>query len=124
MRTLHASLVLLVAVSAATSALPQTSPARGPIAPTAPVPDDQPMADYLGLLQQIAPAAADAARTYVAAVRLRCGQALDSTALRQAMARDGGDPVLMGLIRAAAAQDTGARHRLVDQMRCDARGAP
>ncbi|WP_156373155.1 hypothetical protein [Pseudorhodoferax sp. Leaf267] len=124
MRRLSASLVLLVAVSAATFAVAQTSPARGPISPTASVPDDQPLADYLALLQQIAPAAADAARTYVAAVRLRCGHALDSAALRQAMARDGGDPVLMGLIRASAAQDTGARHRLVDQMRCEMRGTP
>ena len=105
-------------------ALAQTSPARGPITGPAPASEEQQLADYLRLLQQISPAAESAARAYLAAVRLRCGHALDSAELRRAMAQDGGDPVLMGLIRAAAMQDTAERHRLVAQMPCASKEAP
>ena len=98
----------------------QTSPARGPlqVAPPSSVHEDREIADYLALLQRIAPASEAGARTYLAAVRLRCGQALGAAALRNAMAREGGDPVLMGLIRAAAAQDRTARDQAVAQIRC------
>jgi len=102
-------------------ALAQTSPAHGPLAPSPPAAasgDDIPLADYLGLLQQVAPAAEVGARTYLAAARLRCGQELNTAELRRAMAQDGGDPVLMGLIRAAHSKDRGARHQLVAQVRC------
>ncbi len=110
----------LLLLSATGAALGQTSPAQGPL-PTASMPsvqDDREMADYLGLLQRIAPASEAGARTYVAAVRLRCGQALDAAALRRVMAREGGDPVLMGLIRAAATQDRTARDQAVAQLQC------
>lgn len=104
------------------SAVAQTSPAHGPLPTTPPQAaasgDDIPLADYLGLLRQIAPAAEDGARTYLAAARLRCGRELNTAELRHAMAQDGGDPVLMGLIRAAHSKDRSARHQLVAQIRC------
>ncbi|MCU7370047.1 hypothetical protein PEC18_03980 [Paucibacter sp. O1-1] len=80
--------------------------------------DDIPLADYLGLLQQIAPAAAEGARTYLAASRLRCGRDLNTAELRRAMAHEGGDPVLMGLIRAAHLNDRAVRQQLVTQVQC------
>lgn len=113
---------LMVALSA--PAMAQTSPAHGPL-PASPTPpqavafgDDMPLADYLGLLRQIAPAAEEGARTYLAAARLRCGRELNTAELRRAMAQDGGDPVLMGLIRASHSKDRGARQQLVAQVRC------
>lgn len=116
---------LMVAHSA--SAVAQTSPAHGPL-PTTPRQaaasgDDIPLADYLGLLRQIAPAAEDGARTYLAAARLRCGRELNTAELRLAMAQHGGDPVLMGLIRAAHAKDQAARQQLVAQVQCPAGGS-
>jgi hypothetical protein len=104
----------------------QTSPARGPLATTAaPAPSEaHQLADYLGLLQQIAPAAEGGARTYLAAIRLRCGRSLDITELRRAMAQDGGDPVLMGLIRATATRDPAARDHWVAQVACTRQGRP
>ncbi len=107
----------------------QTSPARGPLAtiaapaPSAPSEAHQ-LSDYLGLLQQIAPAAEGGARTYLAAIRLRCGRSLDIAELRRAMAQDGGDPVLMGLIRATATQDHAARQHWVAQVACARQGRP
>lgn len=118
---------LMVAHSA--SAVAQTSPAHGPLSPSPSPPqaaafgDDVPLADYLGLLRQIAPAAEDGARTYLAAARLRCGRELNTAELRRAMAQDGGDPVLMGLIRAAHSKDRGARQQLIAQVQC-AHGGP
>jgi hypothetical protein len=82
-----------------------------------------PMADYLGLLRQIAPSAEEGARTYLAAVQLRCAQSLTVTELRQAFAEGAGNPTLMGLIRAAQLQDTATRDRLVGQIVCPRRGA-
>ncbi|CAM3346076.1 hypothetical protein [Paracidovorax anthurii] len=126
----HALALAVCALAAAHAPLlAQTSPARGPLAPagaaapagTAPG-DSMPLADYLGLLRQIAPAAEDGARTYLAAARLRCGRELNTAELRLAMAQDGGDPVLMGLIRAAHQQDRGARQQLVAQVRCPSGG--
>ena len=102
----------------------QTSPAHGPIAsspgsgPTAMAPDRMPLADYLALLHRLSPAAEAGARTYLAAVRLRCGSTLDTPELRRALSEGDGDPVLIGLIRAAQLQDTAARQRLVSQLRC------
>lgn len=107
-------------VCATGPALGQTSPAQGPLSAASrpSIHDDRELADYLALLQRIAPASEAGARTYVAAVRLRCGQTLDAAALRAAMAREGGDPVLMGLIRAAATQDHRARDQAMAQIQC------
>jgi hypothetical protein len=110
---------LLLGLTAGTASA-QTSPAFGPL------PDstlDMPLADYLGLLRQIAPAAESGARTYLAAVRLRCGRTLTTADLRQAVADSEGNPALMGLIRAAHQQDTAARNRLVAQLPCPIGGA-
>lgn len=117
--------VLLAQALAASTALAQTSPAFGPVAsPSVAVPaDDVPLADYLGLLRQIAPAAEQGARTYLAAVQLRCRRALTTAELRRALSDGDGHPALMGLIRAAHLQDTAARDRLVAQVPCPQRAA-
>ena len=100
----------------------QPPPARGPIhgTPTTPRIDDMPLADYLGLLRQIAPAAEAGAKDYLAAFEQRCGRALTTIELRQAMSAGDGDPVLMGLIRASHLRDSAARERLAGQIRCPA----
>ena len=114
------TLCVVLLFCATGAALGQTSPAQGPLpaASSPAVHDDREMADYLALLQRIAPASEAGARTYVAAVRLRCGQTLDAAALRRVMAREGGDPVLMGLIRAAATHDRTAREQAIAQIQC------
>ncbi|WP_245610784.1 hypothetical protein [Xenophilus azovorans] len=102
----------------------QTSPAFGPLpgppssAGAAPASDSMPLADYLGLLQQIAPAAEVGARTYLAAMQLRCRRTLSTDELRLAVAQGEGNPVLMGLIRAAHSKDTTARDRWIAQLPC------
>ena len=126
----HALWVALHAfmVSHSASAIAQSSPAHGPLPPTpvnaqpAAAGDNIPLADYLGLLRQIAPAAEDGARTYLAAVKLRCGRDLSTAELRGAMAHEGGDPVLMGLIRAAHLKDMATRQQFVAQIHCPAGG--
>jgi len=114
-----AILAALIALMSFSSAQAQTSPARGAISAEG----EMPMADYLALLQQIAPAAADGAKVYLGAYRLQCGRTLSTVELRHALAREGGDPVLMGLIRAGQQQDLAARSQLVRQIRCPAGGA-
>lgn len=113
-----AVLSALIALLAFSPAQAQTSPSRGAITTEA----DMPMSDFLGLLQQIAPAAADGAKVYLGAYRLQCGRTLSTVELRHALAREGGDPVLMGLIRASQQQDLAARTQLVRQTRCPAGG--
>ena len=81
-----------------------------------------PMADYLGLLGQIAPAAEEGARAYLLAFQQRCGQPLSTADLRRAMADGDGDPVLMAMIRASHLRDTVALTRLGPSVACD-RGA-
>jgi len=109
-----AVLAALIALGTVATAHAQTSPARGSISTT----NDMPLSDYLGLLQQLAPAAAEGAKVYLAAYRLQCGQTLSTGDLRQAMSKDGGDPVLMGLIRATQEQNTAQRTQWVRQIRC------
>jgi hypothetical protein len=91
-------------------------------APTVPPPsvaDDMPMADYLGLLAQIAPAAEEGAKAYVQAFQQRCGRPLSSADLRQAMSAGDGDPVLMSMIRAAHLRDATALARLGSRVACE-----
>ncbi|UEC01779.1 hypothetical protein [Burkholderia vietnamiensis] len=111
-------------VLAVDTAWAQSSPAFGPLpASSASAPtDDMPLADYLGLLQQIAPSAESGARVYVAAVRLRCRRELTTAELRQAIAEGEGNPILMGLIRAVHLKDTAARDRLIGQLPCSPGG--
>lgn len=119
-RTFILALFLLSATLATGAALAQTSPAFGPLssAPGQGMTSDMPLADYLGLLKQIAPAAESGARTYLAAMQLRCGRALTTAELRHAVSEGEGNPALMGLIRAAHQKDTAARDRLVAQIPC------
>ena len=121
--TVHrANLIALLAVMglAASAAPAQTSPAFGPLGAStvATAQGDMPITDYLGLLRQIAPSAEQGARTYIAAVQLRCGRAPTTAELRQAISEGEGHPALMGLMRAAQLQDKAARDRLVAQVPC------
>lgn len=117
-------LAMLGLVIAAGPLAAQTTPAFGPgtdeaVSATASTgTPDMPLADYLGLLQQIAPAAEAGARTYLAAVQLRCRKALTTAELRQSFAEGDGHPILMGLVRAAHQQDRAARDRWIAQVRC------
>src|SRR5574338_355888 len=114
-------LLATLGILAGPAAWAQTSPARGPLPASAPGGDDMPLADYLGLLRRIAPAAEEGAGDYLAAFAQRCGRPLTTAALRRAMAEGDGDPVLMGLIRARHQQDAAARERLAAQIRCPVR---
>lgn len=80
--------------------------------------DNVPLADYLALLRQIAPAAEAGARDYLAAFTRRCGRPLTPAELRHAMADGDGDPALMALIRANQLGDTAGREQLAGQIRC------
>ncbi|MCV2219848.1 hypothetical protein [Thauera sp. Sel9] len=119
LRVVIAILASLIALWSVSTTHAQTSPAHGPIRTG----DDMPMLDFLALLHQIAPAAAEGAKIYLGAVHLRCGRTLNTLELRQALAHDGGEPVLMGLIRASQQQDAAARVQLVRQIHCPT-GAP
>jgi hypothetical protein len=77
-----------------------------------------PMADYLALLGQIAPAAHRGAQSYLQAHERRCRRSLGSHELRRAMAEGDGDPVLIAMIRASHLHDTQALARLGEQVRC------
>ena len=84
--------------------------------------EHMPMADYLGLLARIAPAAEEGARHYLLAFQHRCGRPLATADLRRAMSDGDGDPVLMAMIRASHLRDTVALTRLGPSVACD-RGA-
>lgn len=85
--------------------------------------DNVPLADYLALLRQIAPAAEAGARDYLAAFARRCGRPLTPAELRRAIADGDGDPALMGLIRANHLGDTAGREQLTGQIRCPGKAA-
>lgn len=80
-----------------------------------------PMGDYLGLLEQLAPAARLGAEAYLAAHLRHCGRALTNGELRHAMSKHGGEPVLMGMIRASQLQDTKAISALTPRVPCRGR---
>jgi gamma-glutamyl:cysteine ligase YbdK (ATP-grasp superfamily) len=96
----------------------QTSPARGSAATLDLSGEDIPLGDYLGLLEQIAPAARQGAQAYLDAVQRRCGRTLTAAELRRAIAEQDGDPLLMQMIRASYLQDTAALSRLSGQVPC------
>lgn len=112
--------VLLGALILAMSAT-QAQPT--PSSPVAPIGDDMPLDDYLGLLAQIAPAAHDGAQAYLQAVQLRCGRALKTAELRRAMSDGDGDPVLMAMIRASHLRDANALGQLSQRVACAQRSA-
>ncbi len=81
-------------------------------------PDAMPLADYLGLLEQIAPAARQGAEAYLAAHHQRCGRTMTTGELRLAMSRDGGSPTLMAMIHASQRRDAQAIAVLARQVSC------
>lgn len=82
---------------------------------------DIPMADYLALLAQIAPAAREGAEVYLQAIERQCRRPLTSAELRRAISEGGGDPVLMGMIRASHLRDPNALAQLGQRVSCDRR---
>ena len=105
------------------AALP-SPPDSPPVAQGTQISDNyMPLADYLGLLRQIAPAAETGARDYLAAFARRCGRPLTPAELRRAMADGEGDPVLMALIRANHLGDTAGREQLAGQIHCPGKAA-
>ena len=83
---------------------------------------DIPMADYLGLLAQVAPAAREGAEVYLHAVQRQCQRSLTATQLRRAMSEGNGDPVLMAMIRASHLHDAQSIANL--SLRLDCRSLP
>jgi hypothetical protein len=110
--TLASGMVIAV-VSA--GAAPATAPAAAA--------DHMPMADYLGLLAQIAPAAEDGAKAYMLAFQQRCGRQLSTADLRRSMSDGDGDPVLMAMIRASHLRDTAALTQLGTRVDCERRAS-
>jgi hypothetical protein len=106
---LRAFVVALFAAQMAAAAQGQTS---------TPAAADVPMADYLGLLAQIAPAAREGAEAYLQAVQHQCRLNLSSTQLRRAMSEGEGDPVLMGMIRASQLRDAKAIAEWAQRLDC------
>lgn len=94
-----------------------------PAAAPSSVADDMPMADYLALLAQIAPAAQEGAKAYLQAFQQRCSRRLATADLRRAMSDGEGDPVLMAMIRASQLHDAATLARLGQQITCEPRGA-
>lgn len=86
------------------------------------VPAALPMQDYLAVLQQIAPAARDGAEAYLQAFARRCRRELTVAELRRRVADDGGDPLLMQMMRAAHVRDRALLDRLAASVRCGTRG--
>ncbi|MBN8461927.1 MAG: hypothetical protein J0M00_03630 [Burkholderiales bacterium] len=111
-RTLAGGMVIAAASAGA-------APANTPAAAA----DDVPMADYLGLLAQIAPAAEDGAKAYLLAFQRRCGRHMSTPDLRRAMSDGDGDPVLMAMIRASHLRDTGALAQLGSRVACERRAS-
>lgn len=111
------SSLTLFGVLAFSSAWAQSPQVSAPTQGTQPS-DNVPLADYLALLRQIAPAAEAGARDYLAAFARRCGRPLTPAELRRAMADGDGDPALMALIRANHLGDTAGREQLAGQIRC------
>lgn len=101
-----ASLFILFAFGGA-----QAQPASSPSS-------EIPMADYLALLAQIAPAAREGAEAYLQAFEQRCSRSLSSAQLRRAMSEGSGDPLLMGMIRARQLRDANAVADLARRIEC------
>ena len=116
--------VVLAAASAALPVWGQTSPARGPLPKSDAHADEMPLDDYLGLLQQIAPAAEAGARAYLAVFQRRCGRPMRTSELRRALSQGDGDPVLLGLIRASHLRDAAGEAQWAQQVRCPGGSTP
>lgn len=116
--------ILLATTTAAPPVWGQTSPARGPLPKSDAHADEMPLDDYLGLLQQIAPAAEAGARAYLAVFQRRCGRPMRTSELRRALSQGDGDPVLLGLIRASHLRDGAGEAQWAQQVRCPRGSTP
>ena len=114
--TFVAALAIALALANATTAAQPAPPSAA-----APITDDMPLPDYLGLLAQISPAAHEGAQAYLRAFQQRCGRAMQTAELRRAMSDGEGDPVLMGMIRASHLKDTAALAQFGRRVACDRR---
>ena len=119
-------LLLSLAMMATFIGLPGSMALAQPAAasPAAPLAEDMPLADYLALLAQIAPAAHEGAQSYLQAFQQRCGRSLRAAELRRAMSDGDGDPVLMAMIRASQLRDANGLAQLGQRVACDPRRAP
>ena len=117
---------LLLATMAAVIGPPTSISVAQPTSstPAALLADDMPLADYLALLAQIAPAARDGAQAYLQAVQQRCGRSVRTAELRRAMSDGDGDPVLMAMIRASQLRDANGLAQLGQHVTCDRRRVP
>lgn len=115
------SAIVRSAAQAAAFSVALTCGAAGAAPPS--VADDIPMADYLGLLAQIAPAAEEGARAYLQAYQQRCGRQLATTDLRRAMSDGDGDPMLMAMIRASHLRDSANLAQLAQRIACERRAS-
>lgn len=117
-------LIAILAVTAALAVAPvKTHSQPAPSFAATPITDDMPLADYLGLLAQISPAAHDGAQAYLQAFQQRCGRAMPTADLRRAISGGDGDPVLMGMIRASHLRDGNALAQFGQRVACDRKGA-
>lgn len=105
--------VLAYGLVAAACAAAQAAMAAGP--------DDVTLAEYLGLLGSVAPAAREGAERYLGAFRARCGRDMAPIELRRAVSDGEGNPTLMSMIRAAALRDAASLDRLAAALACPGR---
>lgn len=80
--------------------------------------EEQAMAEYLGLLSQIAPSARDGAEAFRTAYRRSCGREIRTSELRRAVAEGTGDPVLMQMMRASHERNDPELIRLAGLIQC------
>jgi hypothetical protein len=80
--------------------------------------DDVSREDYLHALEQIMPAARDAADAYAIAFQQNCGRPITTVELRKAVADGDGDPVLMAMVRAVHYKDDLAMKGLRGSVSC------
>ena len=115
----------VAALALATGLMANGSSAQTASGVTPTAAEDVPMADYLGLLAQISPAAREGAQGYLQAFQWRCRRSLTTQELRRAVSDGDGDPVLMGMIRAnhpsQQAQRDVTLQQLAQRIRCDQR---
>ncbi len=115
------SVIVRSAAQAAALSVALACGAAGAAPPS--VADDIPMADYLGLLAQIAPAAEEGARAYMQAYLRRCGRQLATADLRRAMSDGDGDPMLLAMIRASHLRDSATLAQLGQRIACERRAS-
>jgi hypothetical protein len=121
MRVLRIPFAALIVMLGVVTGTVMAQPAAS--SPAAPIADDMPLDDYLGLLTRIAPASHDGAKAYLQAFQQRCGRPLKTADLRRAMSDGDGDPVLMAMIRASHLRDANTLTQLGERVACDRRSA-